>query len=93
MRDIALKTLQDLRLLIQNLRPSILDDIGLEAAIQWLLDKHLGEKGTNCFFNILGEKGKRFSPYLEITLFRIIQEVIMNTHGTQRLKMSLSYCI
>jgi len=78
MRNIALKTLQDLRILIQNLRPSILDDIGLEAAVQWLLDKHLGEKGINCFLNILGEKGKRFSPYIEITLFRIIQEVIVN---------------
>ncbi|MDH4233350.1 MAG: cache domain-containing protein [Nitrospirota bacterium] len=78
MRTIALKTLQDLRILIQNLRPSILDDIGLEAAIQWLLDKHLGEKGINCFLKILGEKGKRFNPYIEITLFRIIQEVIVN---------------
>jgi signal transduction histidine kinase len=77
-REIVLSMLGNLRNLIQNLRPSILDDLGLEAAIRWLLEKHLGGKGIECFFNIIGEKGTRFSPYVEITLFRIIQEVIVN---------------
>lgn len=78
MRSIALKTIDGIHTVIQNLRPSILDDLGLEAAIKWLLDKHLGEKGINHYLTIHAETDKRFDPRVEITLFRIIQESIMN---------------
>ena len=44
MRNIALKTLDEIHSLIQNLRPTVVDDLGLEAGIRWLLDKHLAEK-------------------------------------------------
>ena len=77
-RGLVISTLNSVRNLIQNLRPSILDDLGLEASMRWLLEKHLGGKGIECFFDIIGTKGTRFSPYVEITLFRIIQEVIVN---------------
>jgi signal transduction histidine kinase len=72
MKDIVLKTLDDIRNMIQNLRPSILDDLGLEAAIRF------GEKGIQYFLNIMGTQGKRFTPNVEITLFRIIQEAVVN---------------
>jgi two-component system sensor histidine kinase DegS len=62
--------------MIQNLRPSILDDLGLEASIRWLIEKHLN--GVKYFFNIIGEQGRRFDPYVEVALFRIIQETIVN---------------
>lgn len=78
LRDITLNTLDGVRNTIQNLRPSVLDDLGLNAAIQWLLDKHLGSRGMQYSFNIIGLEDRRFSPQLEITLFRIIQEVIVN---------------
>jgi len=77
-KGLVISMLSSVRNLIQNLRPSILDDLGLEAAIRWLLEKHLGGKGIESFFNIIGAKGTRFNPYVEITLFRIIQEVIVN---------------
>ncbi|PKL52574.1 MAG: hypothetical protein CVV37_00550 [Nitrospira bacterium HGW-Nitrospira-1] len=75
-RIVIYNTIGDLRTIIQNLRPSILDDLGLEAAIRWLMEKHL--KGLTYFFNIIGDQGRRFDPYLETTLFRIIQEAIVN---------------
>jgi signal transduction histidine kinase len=78
MRRIALKTIDGIHDVIKNLRPTILDDLGLEAAIKWLLDKHLGERGINHYLTIHAEKDKRFDPRVEITLFRIIQESIMN---------------
>lgn len=77
-RGIVLSTLEDIRTMIHNLRPTILDDLGLEASIRWLLDKHLWEKGITYFFNIIGEHGGRFDPHLETTLFRILQEAIVN---------------
>ncbi len=75
-RLIVYNTLTDLRTMIQDLRPSILDDLGLEAAIRWLIDKHL--QGMTTFFNIIGYQGKRYDPYIETTLFRIIQEAVVN---------------
>jgi signal transduction histidine kinase len=64
--------------IIQNLRPTLLDDLGLPAAIKSLLDLHLGEKGVNYFINAEGVKERRFRPEVEITLFRIIQEAVVN---------------
>ncbi len=78
MRKIVLNTLEDIRIMIQDLRPAILDDLGLEAAIRWLLDKHLWVKGITYFLNIMGDSDRRFDPHLEATLFRIIQEAIVN---------------
>lgn len=77
-RKIVINTLDGLNTIIQNLRPSLLDDLGLEAAIKWLLNIHLGERGINVFYNIIGAGNKRFSPEMEIRLFRIIQEAIAN---------------
>ncbi|MCL5023220.1 MAG: HAMP domain-containing protein [Nitrospirae bacterium] len=78
MRQIALKTIDGIHNVIQNLRPTILDDLGLEAAIKWLLDKHLGEKGIRYHLTIDMEANRRFDPRIEITLFRIIQESLSN---------------
>jgi signal transduction histidine kinase len=78
MKKIIVRILEDIRNIIQNLRPSILDDLGLEAAIRWLLERHLGEKGISYFLTIKGDKDRRFDPQVEITLFRIIQEAITN---------------
>ncbi len=78
-RSITLKAIDGIFNIIQNMRPSILDDLGLEAAIRWLLNSHLKEKGIGYFVRI-DEKIKdiRFSPEVEITIFRIIQEAITN---------------
>ncbi len=78
MREIVHNTLDGIHNIIQNLRPAILDDLGLDAAIRWLLDKHLGEKGITYFFNVIGTEGKRLNSRIETALFRIIQESIIN---------------
>ena len=78
MRNIALKTLDEIHSLIQNLRPTVVDDLGLEAGIRWLLDKHLAEKGITCDFNVIGAEEKRFNHRIETALFRIIQEAVIN---------------
>jgi signal transduction histidine kinase len=64
--------------IMQNLRPTLLDDLGLSAALKSLLDKHLGEKGTSYFMHTRGEVDKRIRPAAEITIFRIFQEAILN---------------
>jgi signal transduction histidine kinase len=77
-REIAVRTLDGVQGIIQNLRPTILDDLGLEAAIRWLLDTHLNDKNITYFLDITGVDGTRFEPEIESNLFRIIQESIIN---------------
>lgn len=77
-REIVLKSWEGVISIIQNLRPSLLDDLGLIAAIKSLLEKHLGEHGINYFMNAEGMRDKRFRAEMETALFRIIQEAIMN---------------
>jgi signal transduction histidine kinase len=64
--------------IVQNLRPTLLDDLGLAAAIKSLLDLHLAENHINYFINAEGVSDKRFRPEVEITLFRIVQEAVVN---------------
>jgi signal transduction histidine kinase len=78
MKRIALKTLDDIHNVVQNLRPSVLDDLGLGAAVKWLLEKNLGEKGIRFFLTMDDRLNERFKPRIEITIFRIIQEAIIN---------------
>jgi len=78
-RGIVVKAWDGVLAIIQNLRPTLLDDLGLVAAIKSLLDMHLGENGINYFINTTGVAERRFRPVVEITLFRIVQEAVSNT--------------
>lgn len=62
---------------IQNLRPSLLDDLGLIPALRSLL-KNLSEyEGVATDLQVFGEE-RRFSPEAESLVFRIVQEAINN---------------
>jgi signal transduction histidine kinase len=78
MKSIMQKTLDDIHNVIQDMRPLILDDLGLEAAVVWLLDKHVGAKGIDYYLKTDNVTGKRFAAKIEITLFRIVQEAAIN---------------
>ncbi len=79
MRKIALETIDNIHSVIKDLRPTILDDLGLDSAITWLLATHLQEKGIQYYLDIESPLIKRLPPTVEITLFRILQEAIINT--------------
>jgi len=78
-KKIIEKNIDDVYRIIKNLRPTILDDLGFEAAVRWLLDHHLETKGINCFVTIKNNiDNLNFDPQVEIELFRIIQESLIN---------------
>jgi len=77
-RSIVLITLDNILTIIKNLRPSILDDLGLIPAIEWLLDTYLGQKGIQYFFSKRGDVNRKLRSEIEISLFRIVQESISN---------------
>lgn len=78
MREMVMKVLNEMARIIQNLRPTVLDDLGLEAAIVWLADKNLRDKQIRYSLDMNDLSDERLSPELQLTLFRIIQETTMN---------------
>ncbi|MBC8023173.1 MAG: sensor histidine kinase [Burkholderiales bacterium] len=64
------------RRIIEDLRPSLLDHLGLAAAVQWFVDAKCGAaKLESC---VTVSKLERLSPDLEIALYRIVQESVNN---------------
>lgn len=77
MKSLAGQTLDSIHRLIFDLRPSVLDDLGLPAALRWSAETHLEPMGIDLTFDVIGAE-RRLSPELEATLFRIGQEAITN---------------
>ena len=69
--------LQDVRRFGQDLRPPMLDDLGLLAALRWLVSELKEQHGIEADLRVLGTE-RRFSPETELVLFRIIQEAMRN---------------
>jgi signal transduction histidine kinase len=76
-KAVAVRTLEDVHRLILDLRPSVLDDLGLLPAIRWYAERQLEPRGiaVRCEF---GELDRRLPPELETALFRICQEAMSN---------------
>ncbi|HLI31645.1 MAG TPA: GAF domain-containing sensor histidine kinase [Solirubrobacteraceae bacterium] len=70
------REIANLRAIIADLRPPVLDHGGLEEAIRSLVLHHYGEGGlhVSCALQSL----PRLSPELETTLYRIAQEALTN---------------
>jgi PAS domain S-box-containing protein len=67
---------QEVRRFSRDLRPSILDDLGLLAALDLLADD-LERQGIATSFKVVGES-RRLMPEAEVMLFRIAQEAAAN---------------
>ena len=76
-------TLQGVRRFSQDLRPSIIDDLGLMPAVQWLIKQVQDEHGIISKMTVLGDE-RRFAPEVELILFRVIQEALSNVYRHAR---------
>ncbi len=74
---LSINILDELHKLIYELRPTLLDDLGLVAAIRWLADNNLGAAGIIVNFKTTG-RVTRLDTQLETTLFRVVQEAVNN---------------
>ncbi len=74
---LAINILDEIHKLIYELRPILLDDLGLVAAIRWLTENNLRAAGITVNFNTVGHV-RRLPPQLETALFRVTQEAIYN---------------
>jgi len=77
LRELVVATLQDVRRLAVELRPRVLDDFGLVAALERLVETFSESTGIDVQFEArLGDE--RLSEELETTLYRILQEALTN---------------
>jgi signal transduction histidine kinase len=90
-RSLAVRTLDELHRLIYDLRPSVLDDLGLWSAIQWYADRQLKPKGVavHCEFS---EVERRLPPIMETALFRVVQEAVSNIAKHANAEHALIQC-
>jgi signal transduction histidine kinase len=65
------------RRVVENLRPSLLDNLGLAPALEWYISEHCSKGGLKCTLNLAEELGT-ISPDASIALFRIVQEGTTN---------------
>ncbi|MFN3477203.1 MAG: ATP-binding protein, partial [Candidatus Methylomirabilales bacterium] len=78
LRALVAKTLEEVHHLARVLRPSILDDLGLVAALERLAKGYEATTGLRIDFYAQGFDGKRLFPHLETALYRIVQEALTN---------------
>jgi len=77
LREEVDRTLEGVRRFSQDLRPSILDDLGLLAALEWLADDLSKQGDMVSELKVMGDY-QRLLPEMELVLFRLAQEALSN---------------
>jgi PAS domain S-box-containing protein len=80
------EALQQVRDLSVDLRPPLLDDLGLVTALRWYVDRQARRTGLRADFHTELDQNERFSRELETACFRITQEALTNVFRHARAK-------
>ena len=75
--DMLDEAVQIKRRIMEELRPAVLDSLGLRAAIEWQVSESCGRAGIDCSTD-LPEEDLELAPDVAIALFRIVQESLTN---------------
>jgi two-component system sensor histidine kinase DegS len=73
----AMSTFQKVRAYIFELRPMMLDDLGLFPTIRRYIDAVKEQTGLDVQLYLKGSE-RRFEPFLEVMIFRALQELVGN---------------
>jgi two-component system sensor histidine kinase DegS len=73
----AMSTFQKVRVFIFELRPMMLDDLGLYPTIRRYIEAYKEQTGVEVQLNLKGSE-RRFEPFLEVMIFRALQELMGN---------------
>jgi PAS domain S-box-containing protein len=86
-------TIMTVRKIAAELRPGILDDLGLVAAVEWQAEEFGKRSGIKARF-LAGMPGRRYPSAMSIGLFRICQEALTNVarhSGAKHVEIFLGY--
>lgn len=78
LRSVAARTLDDVHNMALQLRPSVLDDLGLPAAIQHYVDDCRSRYPLRIDLAVRGLDQQRLPANVETALYRVIQESLTN---------------
>jgi signal transduction histidine kinase len=90
MRELIDETVHTVRRLATELRPPILDDLGLAAAVQWQAEQFSSRTGIPA--DVSAPDGVGGTPEVNLTLFRVLQEALTNVvrhAGASRVRIAL----
>lgn len=93
LKRIAGDMLSEIQRMIRDLRPSLLDDLGLISAIDWYAEIRLVSVGVRVEWEVLGEE-RRLPTEIETVVFRLAQEAISNAarHASPtQVRLSLAF--
>gem|GEM_PF-4104821 len=79
LKKLTLVTLQEVRRFSHELRPGVLDQLGLVAALELIIEEFNSRNQIQTEFHVEGEE-RRLSDEEEQSLFRIAQEALNNIH-------------
>lgn len=91
--DLVTETIAQVRALLQNLRPPMLDQLGLLPTLEWHFKRYTAQTQVRVKFSRNGS-APRFDPDIEIAAYRIVQEALNNVArhaGVKQAKVSLFY--
>jgi signal transduction histidine kinase len=71
-------TIQQVRKISTELRPGVLDDLGLGAAIEWQANEFRQRMGIECEVVLEDIRPEAVSPAKATAVFRILQELLTN---------------
>jgi PAS domain S-box-containing protein len=93
LRQKTKETLDGVHRFSQDLRPSILDDLGLLPALEWLASDLTEHFGIEVEMKVLGTV-RRLPPEVELVVFRIAQEALRNVwkhSGASKARATLKF--
>jgi PAS domain S-box-containing protein len=91
-RALSERTLSQTRTLMGDLRPLLLEDLGLAPALRWLGDQFSMRTGVRVIERIDDLDGRRLRVEDEVHLFRIAQELLSNVgRHAQAREVTLSF--
>ena len=76
-RELTVELLRRVHDLSLDLRPTILDDLGLQPALVWLAQRYGDQTGVQVTLRCSGLEG-RLRPEVETAAYRIVQEALTN---------------
>lgn len=85
--------IQQVRSISHLLHPPLLDEVGLQSALQWYLEGFTKRSGIETSIDVQPPEFPRLAPELETAIFRIIQEALTNVFrhsGAHRAWVTLS---
>jgi two-component system, NarL family, sensor histidine kinase UhpB len=72
------QALDQLKAAIYDMRPTMLDDLGLAAALRWYAKARADQPGLRIDMRLDDDPARRLPPHIEIALYRVGQEALAN---------------